>query len=526
MKKASAKPNGYTSPPVPKQGYSFVAAASLFRNYGGLAVFVKYKGGDKNKITVKEAGQNHVWLVCPDRELVIVRNAYETGSFYPHGDSFDEVHDFNLFNDAVSQDLGIEYIMTNYAHTSSEAQHPRLKSTLPQERRINVMSDSGGLQLARGVTASIHPADLIDFYNNNADAGMVLDVPLYLKDAKTLERAAKLQRENTSIMLERSKGSELINIFHGSSIEERMRFREIVEDERVDRVAMSTLNRQTLLTAVNDIYHTVYGSKKRYKQYHALGIYIASYIPVLVKIANSGDNPPHITSDSTSHIQSARNLAYHFQFDITSTSKRLPIGLRASVPNTQRILPCQCGVCRVLKYTDILSFVPLRYVMELLATHNAIEMARYAGQLQEACTQLPPREFNKLVRTQLHGNGELKQVNASMDFIDMVTQEGLKKARARYASMLNIPRSVQGALGNTLFGEDSHDDALVKHEHAQALLGRMEHAVKLWKKDGSRPVEKPAKDETKVIQIADVKKSKGGKSVKPKPGHKKKVKKA
>lgn len=515
-KRPAGNANGYVSPPVPENGYSFVAAATLFRNYSGLAVYIKYKGGQKGVIKVKDAGQNHIWLVCPDREIVIVRNGFETHAFYPGADNFDEVHDFNLFNDAVCQHLGIEYVMTNYAHTTSGEQHPRLKSALPQHKRINVMSDSGGLQLARGVTQSIHPADLIDFYNKNTDAGMVLDVPLYLKDTKTLERAARLQRDNTNIMLDLSKGTELINIFHGSNIEERMRFREIVEDERVNRVAMSTLNRQTLLTAVNDIYHTVYGSKKRYKQYHALGIYIASYIPVLVKIANSGDNPPHITSDSTSHIQSARNLAYHFQFDITSTSKRLPIGLRASVPNTERIFPCQCGVCKALKYMDIMSFVPLRYVMELLSIHNAIEMTRYANQLQEACRQLPTREFNKLVRTQLKDNPELKQVNASLDFIDVAASEGIKAARRRYGSLLNVARSnTTGTNIPSLFGENTHDESIVKHEHAQRMLNQMEHAVKLWKKDGSRPEDK---------QVAAGSEEEQPKKSKKKKGKKKKVK--
>lgn len=474
---------GYVSPPVPKSGYSFVAAASLFRNYGGLAVFVKYKAGPKHSITVKDAGQNHVWLVCPDRELVIVRNAFETGSFYPYGDSFDEVHDFNLFNDEVCKKLGIEYIMTNYAHTVSDEQHPRLKSVLPDKSRINVLSDSGGLQLARGVTNLITPQNLIDFYNKNVDAGMVLDIPMGgVKDFKTLKRAAEIQRQNTDIMLAESKGAELINIFHGTSVEHRKMFRETVEDERISRVAMAALHTRSLVSAVNEVYNTVHGSKYRYKQYHALGIYISSYIPMLVKLANSGENPPHITSDSTSHIQSARNKAYHFQFDIYHNSKRLPIGTRGSVPNTGKLLPCQCRVCQVLKYTDILAFGPLRYVMELLSIHNAIEMQRYAEQLQEACIALPPREYNRLVETQLKNNIELRQVKAACDFIDIASNEGLKAARSKYKNFVDMARQTGEVKTARLFDTTPEINASEERvNHTNKILDMMEPAIKEWK---------------------------------------------
>jgi hypothetical protein len=510
----ATKIEGYVPPEVPKSGYSFVAAASLYRNYAGLAVFVKYKGGPKHKISIKDAGQNHLWLVCPDRELVIVRNAYETGSFYPYGESFDEVHDFNLFNDEVCKDLGIEYIMTNYAHTQNKEQHPRLKAKTSPQKRINVLSDSGGLQLARGVSGIITPQDLIGFYNKNVDAGMVLDIPMGgVHDPKTLKRAAEIQRENTNIMLAESKGSELINIFHGTTVEQRKMFRETVEDERIDRVAMAALHTRSLVSATNEVYNTVHGSSKRYKQYHALGIYISTYIPMLVKLANSGENPPHITSDSTSHIQSARNKSYHFQFDIYHNSKRLAIGSRGSVPNTGKLLPCQCPVCRVLKYTDVLAFGPLRYVMELLSVHNAIEMTRYAGQLQEACLQLKPREFNKLVEMQLKSHPELKQVKASLDFIDIASSDGLKAARAKYINFANVARSSVDRQTAGLFAvldEKKESKAEEKIKHTNSILDQMEPAIKEWKSANGKTKKKKLKAKEKSSKVkTKSKKAKG-----------------
>ena len=469
--------NKYKQPEMPT-GYSFVAAATLYRSFAGLTVYVKYKSGS-NTIKVKRRGTGYLWLECPDRELVIVKNSYNVDAFYPWANSFDEAYDFNLFNDKAAKALEIEYIMTNFAH-SAATKNPRITARTDPSQRIQVLSDSGGLQLSRDVAALIHPERLIEFYNNNVDAGMVLDIPLVVQDSKIAERAARLQKRNTDIMLAGSKGVELINIFHGHSDHDRQVYREIVEDERINRVAMAALHRQGLLTCVDTVYRTIYGSKKRYNQYHALGVYISAYIPLFVKIANTGENPIHLTSDSTSHIQSASNKAYHFQFDIYHNSKRIPIGSRGSIPNSQKIFPCQCPVCKTLKYMDVLAFGENSFTLELLSIHNAIEMTRYAKQLQEACRSMSSREFNQLVVTQLKRNPELAEVKQCLDFIDIHAEHGIKAARKKYEPFLNRGRVAKNsnAVVKPLFGEMEVEDTAKKHEHIKNLLSRMEQQIK------------------------------------------------
>lgn len=474
------KKSKYTPPKCPTSGYRFVFAANLYKSFGGYSIYLKYKRGNPGEIVLKDYTSTHAWFICPDREIVIVRNNQELGAFYPMGESFDEVYDFNNFNDEAARAMGIEYAMTNFVHTTGSVKNRRLESTVAEEHRIHMLSDSGGLQLSRDTTGLIHPKDLITFYNNNVDAGMCLDIPLVVSDSKITERAARLQKKNNEIMLKHSEGVELINIFHGHSVEDRKLYRDIVEDERINRVAIGGLHRQHLLTSVNTIYNTVLGGKKRYKQYHMLGIFGAAYIPLMVKIANSGENPPHITSDSTSHIQSASNKAYHFQWDITSTSKRLAIGTRATIPNTERHLPCQCAICRVIKYTDILAFGPNRVVLELLALHNGLEMSRYSLQLEEACKQLPPSEYNKLVATQLKRHPELKEVMACLDFIDITVKHGQKDAKKKYENSLNRGRTSKQMQipAKTLFGDDSEAMLQKKHDHVVNLLTKLENQIK------------------------------------------------
>lgn len=443
-----------TKPLQKTRGYSFVPAAVLYQNYGGYVVYVKYKRG-KDKIQIKQKSFNHIWITTPDRELIIVRNALSPEAFYPSGESFDEVVDFNLFNDSVARSLELEYIMTNFVHTSDY--HNFRETNYPAAKRIQVLSDSGGLQLARGVTKAIHPVELARFYKRNTDAGMVLDMPLHFSDIDLCRKVALIQRKNIKVMQENMGKAELINIFHGESLAERQLFRKITETDTINRVAISRIGQFNPVSGVSSILDTI-DSGLHYNQYHILGVYRSGYMPLMIKLANLPDRNIHITSDSTSHIQSAINKAYHFQFDVYHSMKRIPIGTRGSRLNTNKFLPCSCKVCRTIKYMDILGFLDNRFTAVLLSLHNAFEMARYARQLEEMCVELPSKEFINILRKQLKGSTDLREVELSLDFIERYQQDGLKAARSRYSSFLNSKRAVPEMRREGLFGEIIHQN--------------------------------------------------------------------
>lgn len=506
---------GYTPPPCQDHGYAFVVAATLFKSYGGLCVFVKYKGGDQHKIVIKDQSDNHIWLICPDRELVIVRNSDNMASFFPSGDSFDEVYDFNLFNDSVSKQLGIKYIMTNYAH-SKTSMNPRTPSRIPDEDRITVLSDSGGLQMARDMIGAIDPRSLVEFYNNNADAGMVLDLPLSVSSPDIIERAARLQKASTELMLKGSNGIELLNIFHGHDIEQRRAYRKIVETDRINRCAVGGLYRQGLLGGCDIIWDLV-NTGQKYKQYHMLGVFGSLHVPLMVKLANMTWKP-HITSDSTSHIQSASFKSYHFQFDIYHTSKRLAIGSRGSIPNTGKLLPCQCEVCKVLKYSDVLAFGSNRFTLELMAIHNAVEMTRYSNQLQEAADCLPMKEYNQLVYRQLEKHPQLREVRQAIDFCDLAEAKGIEVARKRYDIHLHKTLEKQAKTIQNLFASsaavegDEGAELQTIGEKTKRVLGRiaaMEKVVGIT--SGEKKGKKGKKEAATKVQVKTKIKVKGKK---------------
>lgn len=456
----------YVSPKTPEYGYSFVAAGSLLRNFRGLGVYLRYKPGP-SRVKLVSLNQFHAKWSCPDREVCVVLNTHDSAAFRPWGESWDQFVNFNVFDDYVAKSLGLPYLMTNYAH-SPKSVLPRVNSRLDPEQRVTVLSDSGGLQIFRGVVNPISSLDLVTFYNNNVDAGMVLDTPIGISDDELYVRSAKLQRKNTDLMMKHSAGVELINIFHGKTSKQRSKFRSMVERPDINRCAVAGLVNQNPYAVIDQVYQVLQGLK--YKQYHVLGVYMTAVIPILVAIAVK--NKVHITSDSTSHIQSAKYRALHFQFDMLHTQKRLPIGTRGSLENPYKYLPCSCQVCQVIKYSDILGFGPSKFTSVLLSLHNAIDMERYAKQLQSACEDLSDGEYLKLVKTQLSNSNVFDDMKGCLDFV-RVAAEDLKKAEHKYRHMLS-KRNVDLIKPKGLFTAEQSDDKAKYYK----ILHRMEHDLK------------------------------------------------
>lgn len=461
---------------VKHEGYQFCAAANLFKNFGGLVMYVKYKAGP-SRITIKQNTMNHVWFQCPDREIVLVRNAYAEDSFRPWGHSFDVVIDCTTFNDSVCEAEGLSYVMTNFVH-SAEDNH-----RADANRRISVLSDSGGLQMARGMTNLIHPVELADFYEKNVDAGMCLDLPMRAPNMDVVKRAARLQRHNNELMLNTMKRSELINIFHGSSMEERSVFRSIVEMDDIQRAAIGGLSRQLPLTGVNTVM-SLTNTGRRYKHYHILGVFQTEYMPLLVKLANSGWKP-HITSDSTSHVQGAINGSYFYQRDCYHAMQRLPIGTNYMKHRSAfRHLPCHCRICRNIKYMDVMAFMPNRF-FGFFATHNAFAMSAYTEQLQDAVRHETKAEFCKIVTAQLQRNPLLREVRYAMDFIDQANDTSIERARKVFAKHVGNWKALK-EVPKGLFGDQearvSDSVFAVKNdEYLNEVMTKMEAHVGLKK---------------------------------------------
>lgn len=458
-KEAAIQRKRAASVPNANDGFNWVPAANLFSAFGGLGVYVKYKGGKKNKILIKHHSSRSCHLICPDRELLFTWENQYADAYYPAGMDFDEYVSFNTLNDSVCHKMDLKYVMTNFVHVDNTngAADNRTQGR-PEGSNVTLLSDSGGFQFSTGVVGAVNPLEMIKFYNRNVDAGMCLDVPITVPSRQLIQRAGALQAKNLDLLMQhKADHVDILNILHGATNEEAEEYREIVERPDVDRIAMAGLYRRSIVSGADYIWNTTRNGQ-RYKQYHLLGIFSNSHLAMMVAAANLGDSPPHITSDSTSHIQSAKNHTYHYHYDVFKTHGRMLFGARGSIPNVHNFLPCHCPVCETIKYTDILGFLPGQMVMNLTALHNAHTFSRYTQMLQESFRQLPWNQYVDLVKAQLSHlkSKDSKEVLMSLDFLYRAANDGLESARKHYAPQIKQYNSRFSEEGDTakvgLFG--------------------------------------------------------------------------
>lgn len=424
-----------------KDGYFWIPAATNYNSFGGLGIYVKYKGGQKNRILVKEHTSKFCHVVCPDRELIFTWDNHSDSAFYPAGMGFNEFVSYNMLDDSVCNKLGFEYVMTNYVHISNKSGVAlnRTKGA-PEGTKLTILSDSGGFQYSTGVTDLINPIDLVNFYNKNVDAGMALDLPLSVSDIELTKRAAKIQAKNLDIILQhKAPHVDILNIVQGVTNEEAAVYRDIVEREGTPRLALGGVYRRPLIPGIDYVLDSIFTSKHRYSQYHILGVFGVSHVASLIAISNLGDNAPHVTSDSTSHIQSAMSHSYHHHYDFYKSHKRIAFGLKGTSPNVHNQLPCQCSVCSIVRYQDILGFLPGQMIMNLAAIHNAHVFNKYTRMMQDAIQSLSYHDFVALVVKHIaHNNSdEAKNARIALDYVNRYINDTPKAAKHKYKEFLS-----------------------------------------------------------------------------------------
>lgn len=424
--------------PNAHDGYCWMPASATYNPYGGFGIYIKYaKSKHQHHIKIKEMSSQRVHLVCPDREIYMTASMQHDDTWYPHG--FDEYLDFNILHDPAAHAMGLKYVMPNFVHCQGKNASAENRVHGRGKSELTILSDSGGFQFSTGVVDSINPQQLMEWYGRNVDAGMVLDVPLTVSDDKLIVKCGNVQARNNKILMGlKPDHVELVNIFHGINLKDITKYREIVERPDINRVAVAGMYRYELVTMCDYLYELT-RTGQRYSQYHLLGFSSVTRIPLIVALANKGQFPPHITSDSTTHIQTASNRQYMTQTH--NLGRRLNIGISEGlVPNTGSHLPCHCPVCKAIKYRDIMSFMPSHIVKQAMSYHNMYEMNRLINSLQEAIKNLKHHEYvDYIVKNLRATKGEfVQQLKPALDYIHVASEEGQTKARKKFKSLLGL----------------------------------------------------------------------------------------
>lgn len=480
-----------------KGRYEFVPAGVSWVKEGGTGIYVKYGRTGLNSINVRQQGSDHIWIKAPDRELFIVRDVNSIYSQVPFSCNYDEFVSLSLLHESAAQDQDVSFFMMNYTENMNGSRSPKLRRSGESHPTSKIIADSGGFQLLQGHYEYIDPLEVIKWYNENIDIGMILDLPTTATKGGLQNKLAKLQASNTDLMMRnKSPHIELMNIFHGNTAEDKKMFRETVERPDITKLAVGGSYFDTLLNSIDNLL-SIITTGQRYNHYHVLGVSNILQVVMLMRIASKFPGVL-LTSDSSTHIQKARTKEYFCHTTLMESPNYLILGAKNSLPSLDT-LPCQCAVCSRLKYIDILSMLDGSVMNVMLGAHNIYSHMQHIKTMGPIVSELASHDLKVLLKRQLRSRKGLVETLNGIDFIDCVAAEGLAAARKKYRVFLGRPVILNT---KSLFDDPNPDvnafqnsEATIKHvetliKNFSANVEQMAsiHGKKVLKKDKTHRV--------------------------------------
>jgi hypothetical protein len=439
MKKKNTLPNIFPGE------YRFVPAAYYASNAAGMGMYIRYRKSDLKVVRKRSQDARHIWLEMPDREVILVRMTHSE-PFYPSEGNFDQFVNLNFYQEQSARDLGFDYYMTNYTDYIGKEQHSPKNRRVRDPKAMSVISDSGGFQFLTGKLDYLDPAVLVEWYNENADIGIVLDIPLasQVLDSGLHLKLANIQKRNTKVLLDGAvPGLEFMNVVHGVTLDAKLRFHERVHDPRIRRLALGGSYFDTVMSSIANVLMLHRAVGENYDHYHFLGVTNLFQVLTYMRMAHH-KLLPFATSDSSTYYQKGASKEYLIQPRMTDNVSHLNIGQRDNVCTPFNVLPCSCPVCSNLRYTDALSNFGGSSISSATAFHNAW---RYNEYLKAMGTIIdwPLPKLAKLLTQQLGKRASLKEGLKTLEFVDAVAEIGLDKAIKKFQYFLNLTGMNEGS---------------------------------------------------------------------------------
>lgn len=262
------------------------------------------------------------WFKLPDREVIICHESERPRQV-------DEALDLNPFTSPLYDEA--RYFLLGQGSGRRAAPHHKW-----HRPGLEILVDSGGAQLRTG-SNWVDPQASLDFMNLTGDIGVVLDMPLRRADSssmRALERLAKSQRIVSNWMLKAKRSDlKLLNVTHGNNFEQFWRWKEIVEDDRIDGWAINKAWHLGMLIGQGVTSHI-----------HCLG-----FGALYPSVAWAGRHIDVVTSDSSTWSMTFRNSNVPFQDASSGVFDYSMFGGSKRWVNHQfhfkGKLACSCPVC-------------------------------------------------------------------------------------------------------------------------------------------------------------------------------------
>lgn len=454
--------------------YHFVPAGISFQAIRHFGIYIKYKKGN-NSIEFPTVTPNYIHIKAPDRELVIVAGK---GSSTLPPFSYDEYIPLDLFNATTSESFQespyfLQEYMINFLDCHGKKGHTPYTRRGPYKSGPRIMSDSGGYQISRDRIDFVNPYQLIQFYNENVDVGMVLDIPFFSQGADDiLAMSMEAQANNNKILVENKRDDlELVNVCHGHTPKAYRRFHDGVYRPEIRRLAIGLAYTATYLSSLHRILDTSEYTQGLYDSYHILGVSNIVQVISLIKMAQL-ELIPYITSDSTTHIQASVNREYIFSPFLTAPFKRVKLKKSEYKASSDSLLPCNCPVCSALRYTDIMVALENALGFSLLAFHNMFTTLNYITNMKNVIQEVSTKELKEIMAVQFASRSSNVQGEMSkmLDFLAHTKDHGLEAARKKFAFYLKTLDYGNGE-SKPLFGGTAElrlkEDLVVNEEESE-----------------------------------------------------------
>ena len=398
----------------------------------GTAIYIRYRNCSR-EIRLMENKPNAMWFQTPDREIYICTDVPGRPPPKPPFDWDEIIYPSPIWPHKASPRGSIGIYMLNYTSYIDAK-----RDTSPNFRsagRLNpvdqtIMSDSGGFQLMSGSHDFLNPLDIIEWYNDNVDIGIALDVPL---GPVTWDGAGSQQAKTQAYVLNemikrKAPHVEMMNVVHGGTIAERKEYHDIVDRDDVNKLAIGGQYFSTPSQATYDQLHIIL-QYRPYEHYHALGVSHAKNLYPMMRTA-AKKLVPYITSDGTTYSTSAYTKKYLSWPTVDSTLRYKSIGYKKNFPSHSRWLTCSCPVCSSIKYSDILSEFDSGLMTSLLSLHNMYTTVNYTRTMYDIIEQSTFADLKSLIKYQYPARlyKWQNEMVAAIGLVDHIAENGIDKA--------------------------------------------------------------------------------------------------
>lgn len=491
--------------------FRFVPCGYLPEGRMNTTIYVRYKktrelSYDK-PIRVVNASDRWVHFDCPDRELMFTRDGLTLGGdrvFNTAEKQWDKAVHLNVAS-IMGNDLAFDRFMIN-AHAFGENMPNLRKPGVHASTDKVVVQDSGGYQVAHGAVDFINPLKLAESYRNNADEGVILDLPPRQlgDDPEIIKAVARIHALNARLMSkEFKKDFRFGNVLQGLHIDQVDVYRKIVEKDPIDYafLCIASALRFNIVETTHRCLHIILQGRQ-YPHYHILGVGNPTLIALLSQMAYSlGRAGKHVllTADASSPIGFALNRAayvhpaYYESFSVVRFGERMAIDKNfpgGALPNAFKQFATSDQIAQAVGgYTDLIHLYNSSMVQAPIIYSNQVQLSNYVLMMGQYAKNLSPKEYRELCMMQFHGSKHCVLLGVALDYLEYALQHGIQKAFARYAHyMPAFTGSKTLKPFATLIGEDGYEDE-TKEVNKARFKGVIQNFLE-FHKTGKEPAEK------------------------------------